>query len=104
MVSPRAGVEPAKAERALYEELDKVRTTLVPAEELRKAKNLLLTDLYRQRKTISGRANLLGEYEVFKGDFRKVYTEQDEIEAVTAADLQRVARSTFWNATARWPR
>lgn len=92
IISPRAGVEPGKAERVLYEELEKVQTNLVPNPELRKAKNLLLTDLYRQRKTISGRANLLGEYEIFKGDFRKLYTFQDEIEAVTAADLQRVAR------------
>ncbi|MBC7925923.1 MAG: insulinase family protein [Bryobacteraceae bacterium] len=91
-LSPRAGVDPADAEKALYEEIEKLRATEVPADELRKAKNLLLTELYRERKTISGRANLLGSYDIFKGDFRKLYTAGESIEAVTASDLMRVAK------------
>jgi len=92
VVSPRKGVEPAAAEKALYEELEKVRNAEVPAAELRKAKNQLLTDLYRERKTIAGRANLLGTYEIYLGDFRKLYTAGEDIEKVTAADVRRVAK------------
>ena len=50
---------------------------------------------YRQLKTIEGRANLLGTYEVFHGDYNKLFTADKEIEAVTAADVQRVARQYF---------
>jgi predicted Zn-dependent peptidase len=64
----------------------------VSDQELRKAKNQLLADHYRELKTISGRANLLGSYELFYGDYRKLYSAEQSIEAVTAADLQRVAR------------
>jgi len=90
-MQPRSGVEPAKAEKVLFEELDRVSTQLVPDRELRKAKNQLLADHYRELKTIAGRANALGEYEVFYGDYRKLYTVDQEYEAVTAGDVQRAA-------------
>jgi zinc protease len=89
---PRSGVEPARAEKALFEELGRIREQPVSDQELRKAKNQLLADHYRELKTISGRANLLGSYELFYGDYRKLYSAEQSIEAVTAADLQRVAR------------
>jgi zinc protease len=94
-IQPRSGVDPARAENALYEELDKLATAEVPAAELRKAKNQMLANLYRQLKTIEGRANLLGSYEVIHGDYRKLFTVDKTIEAVTAADVQRVARQYF---------
>jgi zinc protease len=92
VINPRAGVDTAATEKALFEEIEKLRASEVPAEELRKVKNGLLTGLYREMKTISGRANLLGTFDVFRGDYRKLYTAQDEIEAVTAADVLRVAK------------
>ena len=92
VVNPRAGIEPAATEKVLFEEIEKLRTAEVPADELRKAKNGLLTDLFRQMKTISGRANLLGTYDVYRGDYRKLYTAHEEIEAVTAGDILRVAK------------
>jgi zinc protease len=91
-VRPRAGIDPATTEKALYEELDKIVNTQVPDAELRKAKNQLLTDFYRRLKTINMRANLLGFYEVVLGDYRKLFDAPKELEAVTSADVQRVAK------------
>jgi zinc protease len=91
-LQPRSGVEPGRAEKALFEELDRLGAEPVPEHELRKAKNELLADHYRELKTIAGRANLLGTYEVFYGDYRKLYSYEQAIDAVTAADVQRVAR------------
>ena len=91
-IHPRAGVDPAKTEKALFEELELLRTAEVPVDELRKAKNQLLTDFFRQMKTIAGRANLLGNYEIFRGDYRKLFDTQKDLEAVRAADVQRVAK------------
>ena len=91
-LQPRSGVEPARAENALLEELDRLRDQPLSDQELRKAKNQLLANHYRELKTISGRANLLGSYELFYGDYRKLYSVEQSVEAVTAADVQRVAR------------
>jgi zinc protease len=92
VMQPRSGVEPARAEKVLFEELSRLSSEPVPDQELRKAKNQLLAGHYRELKTIAGRANLLGEYEVFHGDYRKLYTVEQTYEAVTSADIQRVAR------------
>jgi zinc protease len=95
---PRAGVEPARPERILFEEIDKLRQSGVEAPELNKAKNQLLTDLYRDLKTISGRANLLGRYEIYHGDYQRLFTAGEQISAVTADDVQRVAKKYLTKA------
>jgi len=94
-IQPRSGVDPAAAEKALYEELGKLQAQPVPAAELQKAKNQMLANLYRQQKTIAGRANLLGYYEIYFGDYAKLFTRDKDIESVTVADIQRVARQYF---------
>jgi zinc protease len=94
-VQPRANVETATIEKLLYEELDQVKNELVANEELQKAKNIHIADFYRQMKTISGKANTVGTYEVFFGDYRKLFTAADEFNKVTREDLQRVARQYF---------
>src|ERR1700733_16317608 len=58
VMQPRSGVEPARAEKALLEDLGLWASQPVPEEELRKAKNQLLASHYRELKTIAGRANL----------------------------------------------
>ncbi|MBL8191475.1 MAG: insulinase family protein, partial [Acidobacteria bacterium] len=71
---PKAGVEPERVEKAIYEEFDKVKVSAVTDQELEKAKNILLANFYRRMKTISGKADTLGNYEVFFGDYRKLFT------------------------------
>ncbi len=90
-IEPRRGIEPARAEQALSEEIERMREANAPGEELGKAKNELLVEHYREMQTIAGRANLLGDYEVFHGGYRNLYGVERDIEAVTAADVQRVA-------------
>jgi len=92
---PRAGVAPEAVEKAVYEELEKVKTAAVEDEEIEKAKNILLADFYRQMKTINGKANTLGSYEVFFGDYRKLLTAAEDFAKVTKEDLQRVAKDVF---------
>ena len=74
---PKAGIEPEKVEKAIYDEFDKVKAAAVTDQELEKAKNILLANFYRQMKTISGKANTLGSYEVFFGDYKKLFTAAD---------------------------
>ncbi|MDQ3012984.1 MAG: insulinase family protein [Acidobacteriota bacterium] len=92
---PKAGVQPEAVEKVIYEELEKVKAQPITAQELEKAKNIQLASFYRQMKTISGKANTLGTYEVFFGDYRKLFSAADEFRKVTKEDIQRVARKYF---------
>jgi len=92
---PKAGVEPAKVEKAVYEELERVKDEQVTDQELEKAKNIVLANFYRQMDTINGRANTLGTYEVFFGDYHKLFTAVDSYNKVTKDDLKKVAQKYF---------
>jgi zinc protease len=94
-IQPRKGVDLARTEKALYEELERLQTTEVSPRELQKAKNQLLTLHYSRLKTIAGRAQLLGHYDVIFGDYTKAFTIDKDFQAVTAADIQRVAKKYF---------
>src|SRR5206468_10672706 len=90
-----AGIQPQALEKAIYEELEKLKAQPVDAHELEKAKNILTAEFYRRMKTISGQAHALGSYEVYFGDYRKLASAADEMGKVTTQDVQRVARSYF---------
>jgi zinc protease len=91
-VRPRDGVDTAITDKVLFEEIERVRSAEVPAAELRKAKNQLLTNFYRNIKTIAGRANQLGKAEIYLGSYEQMYNTPARFEAVTAADVLRVAK------------
>lgn len=90
-LQPRSGASSEQVEKAFFAELEKVRKSEISAEELQKAKNQVLADLFRELKTIAGKANLIGQYEVFFGDYRRLSSASQELQAVTAADVKRVA-------------
>jgi len=92
---PKAGVDPAAVEKAICEELDRVKADAVTDEELEKAKNILLSDFYDEIKTISGRADAIGTYDVFFGDYTKLFSAAGDFAKVTKADVQRVAKQYF---------
>jgi zinc protease len=85
--------DPTKAGHALDEEMEELSRSDVSSRELRAAKNRLLTEHAHAIRTNSGRAEWLGTYEIFFGDFRKLYAVPQAIEQVTAADVRRVARA-----------
>ena len=43
-------------------------------------------------------ANQLAEYQVLTGDWRNLFRQLDKLEAVTPADVLRVAKATFTSA------
>jgi zinc protease len=91
-VQPRSGVEVDRVEKILYDELDKAQNNLVDQKELQKAKNTAVADFYRSMKTISGKANVLGVYDVVLGDYQKLFKAAELINQVTREDVQRVAQ------------
>lgn len=94
-IQPKEGIKPEAIERALFDEIERLKRAPVGERELQKAKNALLADFYRKLQTINGKANQLGSYEVFFGDHRKLFTAADNYAKVTAADVQRVAQKYF---------
>ena len=92
---PRAGVPVERVKSLVFDELHKLIAKPVADAELRKAKNQWLASHYRSMTTVSGRANLLGTYQIFYGSYDRLFTEPGRIEAVTAADVQRVAKDLF---------
>lgn len=94
-IQPRAGVEVAQVEKLLYEELEKLQTTPVGTNELQKVKNTAVADFYRSIKTINGKANALGTYDVILGDYHRLFNAPDLINQVTPEQLQAVAKKYF---------
>ncbi|HLL30181.1 MAG TPA: pitrilysin family protein [Allosphingosinicella sp.] len=88
-----------EAEAALAAEIERVRNSPVTAAELAEAKNELLAQALRQRETFSGRASGLGEVLVRSGDPRQWDKLIAAYQRVTAADVQRVARTYFTPAS-----
>jgi len=95
VAQPKEGVEPEKCEKAIYEELERLKKEPVTDQELEKAKNFRLAEFYRQVRTISGRANTIGTYEVFFGNYQKLFDAAKNYSAVTKDDVQRVAKQYF---------
>ena len=59
--------------------------------EIEKIKNQKLMEFYGQVETINGKSNNIGTYEVFFGDYRKMFDAPANYNKITVADVQRVA-------------
>ncbi len=92
---PKTAIQPASIEKAVYGELDRLKSEAITDRELEKAKNILLAGFYRLMKTIDGRANTLGTYEIFFGDYSKLFSAAAEFSKVTKDDVRRVAQKYF---------
>jgi len=82
-------------ERSLLAELKKIQGNPVSPAELEKAKNQLVTSELRERETSNGKAFALAEATVLYGDPTRANTNIDRLQAVTAADVQRVMKKYF---------
>jgi zinc protease len=95
LAQPRSGVSPEKVEAALYEELARLEKDGVAAAELEKARNQILVAFYQQLKTIAGKANLLGQYEIYFGGYDRLFRFDEQVAKVSSADIQRVVKKYF---------
>ncbi|KAK0341693.1 hypothetical protein LTR94_025350, partial [Friedmanniomyces endolithicus] len=77
---------------ALNEEIAKLRDAPITAAELSEAKNEIVANALRSRETVDDRATALGFALINTGDAAAADQEIAQIQAVTAQDVQRVAR------------
>jgi Peptidase M16 inactive domain len=90
-VTIKEGQDPAAAEAALHQEIARLQDEAVPADELQKVKNAFKANSYRRLASPFFILVQLLRNEGL-GDWRYINTAPETAEAVTAADLQRVAR------------
>jgi predicted Zn-dependent peptidase len=88
------GRTPAEVEAAIYEELAKLAAEEVPAEELQKVKNNFAAAEYRKLASNSAILMQLMNH-AGTGDWRAINEAGPKYQAVTAADVQRVAKTYF---------
>ncbi|MEE9167845.1 MAG: pitrilysin family protein [Candidatus Neomarinimicrobiota bacterium] len=84
-----------ESEETLYDEIEKMKTELVTAEELEKAKTRARADLIRQLNSNFGLAYQLTFYEVVTGGWRNLFRQLERIEKLTEEDIRRVAKEYF---------
>ncbi len=89
------GADIGATEQRLLAELDRVARKGVSDAELLKARNIMSADFWRGMATIDGKASAMGSAEVFLGDYQRAFSLPDEISAVTAAQVQEVAKKVF---------
>jgi zinc protease len=82
-------------ENAIYAEIEKIKTNGISETELQKIKNQKLMEFYSQVETINGKSNNIGTYEVFFGDYRKMFNAPANYNKITVADVQNVAKKYF---------
>ena len=90
----RGDAKPEQLERAWYEELAKLQEAEVPERELRKVKNRVAAGNYRR---LENNMSLLVQLAFFETllDWREINEGPKKYEAVTAADIRRVANKYF---------
>ena len=97
--TPKAPHTAQEVDAAVLDEFEKLKAEPAGERELQRAKNQLAAGFVRTMESNLGLAKLLGEYEVTIGwEFLGDYVAKTD--AVTAADVQRVAR-TYLNRTNR---
>jgi predicted Zn-dependent peptidase len=89
------GVSTDSVEAALLNEINKIITEGVTPDELQKVKNQKLMEFYYTMETINGKANTIGTYDLFFGDYKKLLSAPQDFAKVTAEDVQKVAQKYF---------
>lgn len=89
------GKDAATLEKAILDELARLQSESVPAAELARVRDRIVTDTLRARESAAGIANALGEATALHGTPEPANTELPRLMAVTAADVRRVAQRTL---------
>jgi predicted Zn-dependent peptidase len=82
----------SEVEEAIWTEIERLKSTPPTAWEVQRLKNQLDGAMIRSLDSNPGLAFQLGHVELIRGDWRSILTDREKYQAVTASDIQRVAR------------
>ena len=80
---------------AIHKELDLLKTQDISNAELARYKTRTKADLLRGLGNNEGLAQQLAEYQTRYGDWRELFRQLNQVDAVTKADVKRVANKIF---------
>jgi zinc protease len=87
---PGSNLDSVEAE--VWQEFDRLQTEPISEADLQKAKNQLESEFIMGLQSNEDRAVQVGYFEIDMGDYMNIYKEADGYQAVTAADVMRVAK------------
>jgi predicted Zn-dependent peptidase len=87
----KPGGKPADVEAAIYDEIARLQKEGIADWELQKAKNTTRRNFINGLQSSLQRAITIGQYTVYYNEPNLINTRLDKVEAVTKADVQRVA-------------
>lgn len=93
--APNSGHTVEENEKAIYAILDELKQKPVDEETLKRVKTKIRAGLIRQLDSNSGLAAQITFYQIAYGDWRMMFKGLEEINKVTAADVQRVVKKYF---------
>lgn len=88
-------ISPEQLEAAIYAELDKIATEGISEKELQKVKNQKLMEFYKTMETINGKANQIGTYQLFFGDYKKLFDAPNEYQKVSSEEIKSIVKKYF---------
>jgi len=94
-IAPGLGHTVEENQKALDEILDHLKSQTVDEQTLARVKTKARAAVIRRLDNNAGLAALLVANQAAYGDWRKLFTDLDELDKVTADDVQRVARRYF---------
>jgi predicted Zn-dependent peptidase len=86
------GVTPEDLEKAMDEEVNKILSEGISAEELQKCKNQIENEFISQNQRVLGIVENLANYHVYYGDANLINKELDRYMKVSAADMLTAAK------------
>jgi zinc protease len=92
IVASNAGVDIGDCEKMIYEEIDRVQNEGITKDELEKLKVSFKSDFIEGRQTDLNKAEAIHHYIRFHDNLSEINTDLDKYMAVTADDIQRVAK------------
>lgn len=95
--SPRRPHDCRELETAIMEELEKLKTEAVSAQELQKVKNLLKFEFFSGLDSNNRLASMLSYYEALLGDYRYLPNYMKVIDKISPADIMQAANKYFKN-------
>jgi len=88
-------VSPDTLENAIHSEIDKIISDGITEEELQKVKNQKVMEFYKSMETINGKSNTIGTYELFFGNYAKLFDAAEEYKKVTPIEVVNAAKKYF---------
>lgn len=95
LVVPSVGVTNEQVQTGLHKELDRLKTEDVTDEELSRFRTRAKARVVQALRDNQGLANRLAQNQALFGDWRELFRKLSRYDAVTKADIRRVANQTF---------